>query len=252
MGAQNVSAAFAMYPNLPHRAFRLLTHMALVSLDAAAEGQRARVYFGGAEALAEALGLEVGTDSTRRTVRRVLAELEAAGAIKRTATGGGGRRSEYRLALNPLAARPAMGTSPSVESEPRRAVTAPLEEGCDGPPQEGRSDPPQEGRSGPLRRAVAAPPRNHRGTTEEPRRGTTITSGGTSHLRVATTSEEVEMAYSRASAELHHRGPNVYQQAMADAAAEGLEDLRARVIRAAEIARLHEEPPPALAATAAR
>lgn len=109
MGARNVAGALAMYPDLGHRAMRLLVGMSLRSLDQPNELYPARRYFAGRDDLAEILGyrLPAAPDTSdaaarRRTsayvqVRKALAELIAANAIVRCVDGHGGRRSEYHL-----------------------------------------------------------------------------------------------------------------------------------------------------------
>ncbi|MGY4645901.1 hypothetical protein [Cellulomonas sp. URHB0016] len=114
MGARNVSGALAMYPQLGHRAMRLLVGMSLRALDGPTELHPARTYFAGRDDLAEILGyrLPAAPDTSeaaakQRTsayvqVRKALGELIAAGAIERTVDGRGGRRSEYVLNVSSL------------------------------------------------------------------------------------------------------------------------------------------------------
>lgn len=57
MGARNVSAAFAMYPDLAPLPKLLLVWMALKSLDSKSkDGRPPRVYYDGEESLIEAAG----------------------------------------------------------------------------------------------------------------------------------------------------------------------------------------------------
>jgi len=99
MGARNAIAAYAMYPGLKHRAFRLLVGMALTALDEDNEATNmiARRYFGGENGMCELLG------SARRAVYEALGELLAAGAVSTVVKGRSGARAVYQLHLDPLA-----------------------------------------------------------------------------------------------------------------------------------------------------
>jgi len=109
VGARNVGAAIAMYPQLEHRAMRLLLGMALTALDTPTALRPAQRYFGGRDALADILGYRLAaapdeSDAARRArksayeqVRRALAELIAEGAVTRTVTAENRFRSEYVL-----------------------------------------------------------------------------------------------------------------------------------------------------------
>ena len=121
MGARNVGAAIAMYPQLGHRAMRLLVGMALTALDQPTNMQAAQRYFGGRDALADILGYRLpaapdeSDDAARvrsnayEQVRRALAELIEAGAVERVSSGTGKWRSEYllRVATGPVDNDPA-------------------------------------------------------------------------------------------------------------------------------------------------
>jgi hypothetical protein len=114
MGARNVSGALAMYPQLEHRAMRLLVGMSLTALDAPSDQYPARTYFAGREALAEILGYRLPalpdtSDAARRQrhsayeqVRRALAELVSAGAVIRSSAGYPGHNGEYVLNVSAL------------------------------------------------------------------------------------------------------------------------------------------------------
>lgn len=109
MGARNVSGALAMYPQLEHRAMRLLVGMSLTALDSPSEFHPARRYFAGREAQAEILGhrlpaLPDTSDAARRIrrnaheqVRRAIVELVEAGAITRAGGGYAGQNAVYDL-----------------------------------------------------------------------------------------------------------------------------------------------------------
>lgn len=218
MGAKNAQAVFAMYPHLSHRAKLAAVQIALRTLDDdSPEGTPARTYFAGPGLIAEAIGYlpdENGehTASTLRTVRRVLAELVAAGVLEHRKKGGNGRRAVYVLRCNPMP-----------DGKGRGALTAPLLGGSDGPPEGGSH--------GPHRGAATAPPKRN----EEPqRRNTEEEGGGESNLTCRDDSDD-EDPYQKAYAELlhHPRQPEL----MAEAKAEGIDSARLQVIRAAEIAR---------------
>lgn len=110
MGTDNVRLTFAVWGDLPHLPFRVLTFMALCSLDQPTGGKPARVYYGGREHLSAAVRHEplpaepedptspegVVADKERRatfqTLKRALAELKRAGAIDESRS----RRGTYR------------------------------------------------------------------------------------------------------------------------------------------------------------
>lgn len=97
MGARNVSAVFAMYPDLPPLPKLLLVWMALKSLDAAGkDGRPPRVYFDGEQSLIEASG------RSRRQVYEGLRVLRECQAITVLQAGRLKYRAVYKLALNPL------------------------------------------------------------------------------------------------------------------------------------------------------
>lgn len=197
MGARNVAAAYAMYPRLPHRAMRLLAYMALRSLDDDRPDAPARRYFGGRDDMAEALGYDLGTSARReaahREVRRAVAQLRAAGALGRLASGRAGNRSVYQLRLELLS--------------PRRGMDDPLQEGHGRPPQEGSVRPPEEGRG--------RPPKEYEGTTEENDPGQ-LTSGSSSHLARATTTDNAHESeeFERNRALLMAAGDERWQRAL--------------------------------------
>lgn len=138
MGAQLVNRVYIFWSDLPDRPHRLLAHMALVVKDATPSP----TYWGGREAMCQALGLETESESSHQMVKRALRKLADAGAIERVLTGYAGKRSEYRLTL---------------------------ERGNSGDPLRGNSDDPRRGnRSDP-----------HRGNSDDPAGGTQMTPLGT-------------------------------------------------------------------------
>jgi hypothetical protein len=200
MGARNVSAAFVVYSELPHRAFRLLVAMALTSLDdEGQDGRVARRYYGGRDAMVAALGFDVTSpqslDVGRRSVRQALAELEAAGAICDRTTGANGRRAEYQLALDLLA---------------RGNATFPLQEERQIPPKEERQIPPKEERH--------VPPKENRGTTEESRHPGQPSPRTSSHLALVAPVDndgDVDSEYTRARVALDAAGLDRMERALA-------------------------------------
>lgn len=97
MGVRNVSACYAMWPQLPHAAFRVLVGMALQSLDASENQKRPpRIWFGGQDALIEMAG------GSRATAYRALSTLREAGAIEQLEAGRFAHRAVYKLALDPM------------------------------------------------------------------------------------------------------------------------------------------------------
>lgn len=107
MGAGNVKAVFALWPELPYAAFRALTYMALTSKD---DDEPAR-FWAGREALAFGLGIMLPPSTLRDAesirvrraafarVDRATFELAEAGAIKLVAGGYRGQNATYELNL---------------------------------------------------------------------------------------------------------------------------------------------------------
>lgn len=106
MGYRNAHKAMTMWAHLDHRAARCLVVMALTARDRpGAHGEPAGVYWGGHDLLAKSLGLcdwdQEPSANDLRVVRRVLAELVQAGAVKPVNKPQFGTRAEYQLALGP-------------------------------------------------------------------------------------------------------------------------------------------------------
>lgn len=147
MGARNVSAAFLLWPHLPHGAFRLLVGMALQSLDQPSkEGRPARVYYGGEVAMVEAFG------RSRRSMYQALETLRKEGAVEVLDSGRHGHRAVYRLALDPLTVAAKGADSRTHKGADSRT------EGCENSHVKG---------------ADSRTPRNHLGGHEESREGDT-------------------------------------------------------------------------------
>ncbi|MCP2255090.1 hypothetical protein LY13_003864 [Prauserella aidingensis] len=111
MGASNVAAVYARWSHLDHAPFRLLAYMALTALDTPREGKPARRYFGGRDALADALGYAVpatvSDDEAQReyaratrNVKKAVGALSRAGAIETVVKPAPGRQGEYALRLD--------------------------------------------------------------------------------------------------------------------------------------------------------
>jgi hypothetical protein len=106
MGYRNAQLAMTTWARLDHRAARCLLVMALTARDRPGpNGEPPAVYWGGHDLLAKALGLcdwdQDPTESDLRVVRRVLAALVEAGAVKPLNRPRPGVRAEYQLALGP-------------------------------------------------------------------------------------------------------------------------------------------------------
>lgn len=95
MGARLAAQVWAYWSHLPDRPHRLLLHMAHIIKD----DTKAPTYWGGREAMCQALGLEPQTAASHQTVKVTVRRLVDAGALERTMHGHAGKRSEYRLTL---------------------------------------------------------------------------------------------------------------------------------------------------------
>lgn len=107
MGAQLVSRVYTSWSHLPDRPHRLLCHMALIVKDASMEP----TYWGGRDAMAQALGLEPGP-AAYQSVKRAVRQIIDAGAARIVLHGHAGKRTEYRLTLDGkgVTERPARGS----------------------------------------------------------------------------------------------------------------------------------------------
>lgn len=104
MGATNVVKVFTHWPELKHRDKVGLLFMANMAKDA----DEPPVYWGGWEAIARALGLDLGDREDAKAqanaseqVRRVMASLAKAGVVVSSARARTHVRAEYALALDP-------------------------------------------------------------------------------------------------------------------------------------------------------
>lgn len=106
MGFRNAEAAISQWRHLSDRDARCLLVMAVMSADAdTKDGQPARTYWGGHAALAWALGYTPAdadpTPGHLRNVRRVIASLVQAGAVKRVDEARGGENARYLVVVDP-------------------------------------------------------------------------------------------------------------------------------------------------------
>jgi len=106
MGYRNAQAMANHWTHLDHRAARCLLVMALAARDRpGAHGEPAGVFWGGHDLLAHLLGMAdwdaEPSAAALREVRRVLAQLVEAGAVKPVNKPRPGVRAEYQLALGP-------------------------------------------------------------------------------------------------------------------------------------------------------
>lgn len=118
MGTLNVNLAYAMYPELPHAAMRLLAGMASRALDHDSPRQPARRYFVHEDERAELMGPSLPAEpppdddspaahrvrleraARHRAVRRAIRTLVEAGAIEVVYPARTGRTAVYRLNLD--------------------------------------------------------------------------------------------------------------------------------------------------------
>lgn len=123
MGAQNVAKVFANWRHLSHREARALLFMANTALDA----DKPPVYFGGWQAVAEALGLdpEGRLENAKEQFRRTIAGLVTSGAVVSSGQAKLKVRAEYALALDPEATFQPAGTGRNIgwQSVPRSVIT---------------------------------------------------------------------------------------------------------------------------------
>lgn len=115
MGAQLVSRVFVSWGHLPDRPFRLLAHMALVVKDAHPKP----TYWGGRDAMAQALGLDP-SPAAHQSVKRAMRALVTAGAAEVAYYGHTGKRTEYLLTLDRT---PVDNAGKGVTQRPAEGVT---------------------------------------------------------------------------------------------------------------------------------
>ena len=132
MGAQLVSRVYTSWSHLPDRPFRLLCHMALIVKDAT----KKPTYWGGRDAMAQALGLEPG-EAAYQSVKRAVRQIVAAGAAEIAIHGHAGKRTEYVLTL----------TGKGVTERPSRGSVNDPHSGSVNDPQRGSLSDPSAGHS---------------------------------------------------------------------------------------------------------
>lgn len=189
MGGGNVAAVFAIWSSSmadKHRDMRALLFMANTALD----GDNPPRYFGGWEAIASALGLNVegNPDSAERNTKKALSNLVKLGAITSSGTARAGVRAEYALNLKPGVVYVPSGRGRDVSWAPMKRGEAPPEgdrQGCPGGTRKGTHRGTvrgaQEGdRQGLERGTAGGPPRRTQeppgGTGQEPGEEPSITS----------------------------------------------------------------------------
>lgn len=192
MGASNVIAAYTYWRGrLSHRDLHALVFMAVTALDS----DRPPVYYGGWEAVARALGLDLEGNpaSAKRTTVKALTALTEAGAITSSGTARAGIRAEYALNLAPGTTYVPSGRGRNVTWTARlttaRGTAMDPQVGTVVDPQRGTVvDPLQGDRGGPRRGTAVDPPKRtqepHGGTREEPPEEPPITSQPNSGTRV--------------------------------------------------------------------
>jgi hypothetical protein len=167
MGANLVVQALAGWTHVSDRAFRVLIRMAVTALDKPNKGRPAATYLGGRELLAMSLRSDGGTPETRyRAVKRALAELTEAGAIRHLQSGWAGQNAVYRLTL---------------DGEKKGGLKS--------PPKGGPKSPPMGGPSGTEWGVSETPPRNHEELLEEREEEEVVDLWTASHPPHATDSE---------------------------------------------------------------
>jgi hypothetical protein len=123
--------------------------MANTALDKPKDGRPAHIYHGGRELLAMSLRSDKGSMDTRyRAVKRAVAELSEAGAIKHLRSGWAGQNAVYRLTL---------GSTDAVDDDDSPDVMG----GLIGPPVGGLTDPPNGGPVNAHKGGSTGPPKEH-------------------------------------------------------------------------------------------
>lgn len=92
-------AALGRLDHLSDRTFRVLYVMASVARDEGPRVAEPNLYFGGWEYLAKTIGYRDYTPAAQRAVARAIAELVAAGLIKRVGNPGPMHRQAYLITL---------------------------------------------------------------------------------------------------------------------------------------------------------
>jgi hypothetical protein len=100
MGTANVTAVYIYWSHLDHAPFRLLSHMALKSVDAGSRAAAAiepDLYWLPLSDQAEAMGYAPHGKATVRQLRKLRAQLVDAGAISLESSGSRWRSTTWRL-----------------------------------------------------------------------------------------------------------------------------------------------------------
>ena len=104
MGYQNLTVVMASWTHLGHAEYRLLMHMAWVSLDPPGNpmlGYAPCLYWAGTATQAMGLGYDPAGKDVCRAVRRVRAGLVSAGVITPERVSARGRSTTWHLRLYP-------------------------------------------------------------------------------------------------------------------------------------------------------
>ncbi|NPC96613.1 hypothetical protein [Nocardioides sp. zg-DK7169] len=155
MGIELMKIVVHRHGRLPGNAYKVLMAMAQTALDRPVDGKPARLYFGGWEPLARALGHEVPLedksdpgvtarrDQLQEYVRRAVSQLAREGVFERLVEHPRhGDRQVYKLTVS------ALGSAPLEQggSSPTEVVgLSPTETGVQQPPTNRGSSPPETG-----------------------------------------------------------------------------------------------------------
>lgn len=155
MGAKRVAQVYACWPHLHDRPFRLLVHMALTVKDATEKP----TYWGGRDAMADMLGATGSRAARHQAVKRALAQLVEAGAIRLSYHGHVGKRSEYELTLDRTPGKGDENRTPSTVDDGN-------ERGTVSDPERGTASEHKGVRPVNERGTATVPPRSTRSTEE--------------------------------------------------------------------------------------
>jgi hypothetical protein len=157
MGAQLVARVYRAWGHLPNRPFRLLLHIALTIKDHTPEP----TYWGGREAMADALGLPPEEPLSHQSVKRTVRVLVEAGALERVLYGHAGARSEYRLHF------PEWGSDSDPQKVIHRGSPTDPHRGSPRTPHRGSLSDEKGGQKLTNRGSLSDPPRNNKEQKQE-------------------------------------------------------------------------------------
>lgn len=172
MGAQNVSKAFTLWRSLTDQPFRALTYMALVSMDS----DDPPTYWGGREALAEALGHTLPPEDSAdaeaaaqvrekayRAVKRALRSLQQEGAIHTLKPASFRRHAVYEIRLRLGVDNRPQGT----EIAPPKGTDESTPKGSEKAPPKGTDETPVGYRKSAQRVPLTGPHRSTRNKEDQ-------------------------------------------------------------------------------------